>query len=158
MPKISFSADSSIEALQAAIDMLRLQELKWRKTSSRRCLIDYLKSVYRLYEAWMHCDCERLATRKLAKLAKIGEGFGRHPIRTIIDASSSADRRSKSRWTQGLRYVYRKRKRWGNFQRFLTDNGGIAGCASKLADLYSYRRTPKGYVRLGGESFPKCHS
>ena len=39
MSKIAISTDTSIESLQAAIDMLRLQERKWRKSRSRRSLI-----------------------------------------------------------------------------------------------------------------------
>jgi hypothetical protein len=155
MSKTSLSTDTSIEALQAVIDMLRLQEQKWRKSGSRRALHRYLRSICSLYASWKQAGVTQTAPAQMAKLAGLRRRYGIHPVRTIIDATSKADRRSKSRWTQGLRYAYRKRKRWGNFQRFLSDNGGIAGCASKWSDLYSYRRTPKGYVRLGGERFPK---
>ena len=155
MSKISISADTSIETLQAAIDMLRLQECKWRRSRSRRSLIHYLSLVYGLYAAWRVAGIEKKASARLAKLAKLQTRHGRHPIRTIIDATSKSDRRSKSRWVQALRYAYRKRKRWRSFERFLSNNGGISGCASKWADEHAYGRTPKGYVRLGGEGFPK---
>jgi len=49
MPKISFVADPSSTASQAAIDMLRTRERKWRKTGSKRALVRYLVVVFDLY-------------------------------------------------------------------------------------------------------------
>jgi hypothetical protein len=87
----------------------------------------------------------------MAKLAGIAYRTGHHPIRTIINATTKSDRRSKSRWTQALRYSWRERGRWPSVTRCLDANGGIAGCASKWADQQSWKRTPPGYVRVGGE-------
>ena len=92
---------------------------------------------------------------RIAKLTGLDDRDARHPIRTIIDSTSKADRRSKSRSTQALRYAWRKREKWPDLKSCLRANGGIAGCAGKWADLHAHKRTPKGYVRLGGESFPK---
>jgi hypothetical protein len=95
------------------------------------------------------------AVARLTKLANLQDRIGRHPIRTLIDATSKADRRSKSRWTQALRYAWRERGKWSSLTRCLNANGGIAGCASKWADLQAANRTPPGYVRIGGECEPK---
>ena len=38
----------------------------------------------------------------------------------------------------------------------LQANGGVAGCAEKWADIQAEKRTPVGFVRIGGEDrFPK---
>lgn len=151
MPKISISADPSVTALQASIDMLRARERRWRKNGSKRALVRYLASVFDLYTAWKRGGVAHTTVVRMAKLASIRNRTGRHPVRTIIDATSKGDRRSKSRWTQALRYAWRERGRWSNLTRCLDANGGIAGCASKWADQQSWKRTPKGFVRVGGE-------
>ena len=84
----------------------------------------------RSMESWR--ASKRRHRRRLAKLTKLQTRHGRHPIRTIIDATSKSDRRSQSRWILALRYAYRKRKRWRSFERFLSNNGGISGCASQM--------------------------
>jgi hypothetical protein len=55
----------------------------------------------------------------------------------MIDASCTADHKTRSRWGQALRYVWRRRKRKTvsrlDFQDFLHCNGGVVGCAAKAA-------------------------
>lgn len=72
-------------------------------------------------------------------------------MRAIIDATSNADRKTKSRWTRALRYAWSERRRCKTFKKCLRCNGGIAGCAQKWADMRAAVRTPNGFVRLGGE-------
>ncbi len=63
--------------------------------------------------------------------------FDQHLLKLMIDASCAADYKTKSRWGQALRYVWRRRKHKimsrAQFDRFLNCNGGVAGCASKIA-------------------------
>lgn len=155
MPKISFSGDTSIEALHSAIHLLRAQESKWRKTGSKRTLRRYLNSVFDLHARWKRAGKLLPATTLVSRLFVGKKRSGRHPIRTLIDATSNADRRSKSRWTQALRYACRERAKWPTLAKCLRANGGIAGCASKWADQQSWKRTPPGFVRVGGEGLPK---
>ena len=58
-----------------------------------------------------------------------------HPIRVIIDATSTADIKTKSRWSRALRYAWRERKTWTNLTSFLRENGGPAGCAEQFAAI-----------------------
>ena len=99
MTKISFSADMSVETLQDAIDVLQKLERRWRKTGSKRALQRYLTSVYELYATWKRAGVSRPAVAVITRLAGLRERK-RHPIRAIIDATCTADRRSKSRWTR----------------------------------------------------------
>lgn len=145
------SAATSVEALQAAIDVLVKRERRWRKTGSKRALLVYLSSIYRLYATWKEASVAIPTTTLIARLARLRERTGRHPLRTVIEATSKADRRSKSRWTQALRFAWRERSKWRNLEKCLRANGGIAGCASKWADQQSWKRTPPGLVRVGGE-------
>ena len=98
----------------------------------------------------------RCRRRCLAKLAGLKHQPNRHPLRILVDVASSADRKSKSRWTQALRFAWRERSNWKDPTECLRANGGVAGCAQKFADLQAEMRTPPGLVRLGGEDrFPK---
>jgi hypothetical protein len=60
---------------------------------------------------------------------------GIHLIRMIIDASSGADNKTKSRWTRALRYAWRERREWKHLTTFLQEHGGPAGCAARFAAL-----------------------
>ena len=151
MPKIVSFPEPLSFALQATIELLRNQERKWRKTGSKRALVRYLAAVFDLYVTRKRAGILHTTVVRIAKLAGISCRTGRHPIRTIIEATSKADRRSKSRWTQALRFAWRERGTWPSLTSCLNANGGIAGCASKWADLQSEGRTPLGYMRAGGE-------
>jgi len=151
MTQIAYSAEMSLQALQAAITMLTKHARRWRKTGSKRALYRYLTTVFNLYAVWKRSGDTRTAANRMAKLAGLKHQSDCHPIRIIIDATTNADRKSKSRWTQALRYGWRERSKWNNLERCLRANGGIAGCADKWADLQAETRTPPGYVRAGGE-------
>jgi hypothetical protein len=154
MRKKPLSANTSI-TLQNVMHALQALERRWRKTGSKRALVRYLAAVFDLYSGWKRAGVLPMAVARIAKLAALHDRTGRHPMRLIIEATSKADRRSKSRWTQALRYAWRERVRWPTLLRCLEANGGIAGCASKWADLQAEGRTPPGYVRVGGEAFPR---
>ena len=151
MPPIANSAGTSIEALQAAITTITKLERRWRKSGRKSALYRYLATVFNLYAAWKHAGGARTAANRVAKLAGSSVEHDRHPLRILIDISSSADRKSKSRWTQALRFVWRERSKWKDLTECLRANGGIAGCAERWADLQAETRTPAGCVRIGGE-------
>jgi hypothetical protein len=58
-----------------------------------------------------------------------------HPIRVIIDATSTADLKTKSRWSRALNYARHERKIWKDLRGFLEENGGPAGCAKQFAAI-----------------------
>ena len=65
-----------------------------------------------------------------------------YPIRVIIDATSTADNKTRSRWTSALRYAWRERKIWTDLASFLRKNGGPAGCADQFAAINPRGRYP----------------
>lgn len=151
MIPIANSAGTSVEALQAAIAMLTKQDRRWHKTGSKRALYRYLQTVFNVYSASKKVRSGRPLVSRIARVAGLVAQPDRHPIRTIIEATSSADRKSKSRWTQALRFAWRERSKWQDLTECLRANGGIAGCADKWADLRAETRTPPGCVRIGGQ-------
>ena len=58
-----------------------------------------------------------------------------HPIRVIIDATSTADNKTQSRWTRALRYAWRERRAWINPQTFLQENRSNSAKAPSTARI-----------------------
>jgi hypothetical protein len=134
-------------------EILALKKLEHQCFASRRRFgfYRYLAVVYGLFRLRRSGEIES-AARRIADLFNLTtrKGTHTHPIRVIIDASSQADHKSKSRWTQALRFAWRERERWSDLETFLRRNGGPAGCASQFAALHP--RSPRGCVRVGGEN------
>ena len=128
-----------------------LQKLEYRCFASRRrfTFYCYLAAVYEFYAELRRMNATHHSTPRIAKLFNVGTRGEIHPIRLIIDASSQADHKTKSRWTRALRFAWRRRLHWSDLRTFLRCNGGPAGCASQFAALHP--RPPRGYVRVGGE-------
>ncbi len=83
-----------------------------------------------------------------AGIAAGGRGIDRSGTRTAggahgavgNDAAVAQDNRTKSRWTQALKYAYGWRQPANRLKWFFKVNGGIAGCARKYADLQARRQ------------------
>jgi hypothetical protein len=88
--------------------------------------------------------------RQIVALSKERLNTQQHLLKLIVYASCSADHKTKNRWAQAFRYVRRRRKHkhtsQEQFDRLLYCNGGVAGCAGKIA---APRRRPSGEMRLG---------
>jgi hypothetical protein len=118
-------------------DICRLRTLGGRCFPSRyeRDLLVYLSFVYNRYGGLRRRKWARQGAKVLTSLCKLPARRDRHPIRAIIDASTSpsADAKAKSRATQALRYAWRQRGEWDDIVEFIQQNGGVAGCAAKFA-------------------------
>jgi hypothetical protein len=136
------------EYLRKIISTLKQSAVKHRgdtRPGRRRFgLYRFLRNVYELYLELRFKRSARKATRRIAKLFKLSIQRKSHPIRILIEASAGPeDNRAKSRWVQALKYVDGwklppKKVRW-----CFNENGGIAGCARKYADLQARRKPTK---------------
>jgi hypothetical protein len=128
--------------LRQAIDALRRLERKCFASRSRFAFYDYLAAVFEFYCQLRRTKQEKKVARLIAKLFGLGNQKRNHPIRVIIDATSTADNKTKSRWTRALRYAWRKRTTWTDLKTFLQENGGPAGCADQFAAVHPKARYP----------------
>jgi hypothetical protein len=122
----------SNQQLRQTIDGLRRLERKCFASRSRFAFYDYLAAVFELYVQLRRTKQAKKAAGLIAKLFQLRSPKHTHPIRAIIDATSSADLKTKSRWTRALRYAWRERKSWTDLRSFLRENGGPAGCEPDL--------------------------
>jgi hypothetical protein len=103
----------------------------------------YLKGVYKAWD-WTDAKESRRVGRNVAALNEIDVRKNRSPIRTVIDASSGEeDRQVKSKWVQALEYAMEKGVRGTALITFLKKNGGVEGCARKMAKLRKKRSQSK---------------
>jgi hypothetical protein len=101
----------------------------------------YLTDVYQVYLEFRSRRIARKATRRIAKQMRLSIRNNSHPIRILIEASAVAeDNRTKSRWTQALKYADGWGQRPERLNWFFKECRGIAGCARKYADLKGRRK------------------
>jgi hypothetical protein len=110
-------------------------ERKCFASRSRFAFYDYLAAVFELYIRLRRTKQAKKAATLIAKLFGLRNQKRTHPIRVIIDATSTAVLKTKSRWTRALRYAWRERKTWKDLRSFLRENGGPAGCAKEFAAI-----------------------
>jgi hypothetical protein len=123
--------------LRQAIDELRGLERKCFASRSRFGFYDYLAAVFEFYVQLRPRNQAKPSARRIGKLFGHRKQNRTHPIRVIIDATSTADLKTRSRWSRALRYDWRERKTWKDFGSFLRENGGPTGCAKQFAAVHS---------------------
>jgi hypothetical protein len=121
--------------LQKAITDLIKLERRCFASRSRFAFYDYLATVFDLYVQLRRRNRAKLSAQRVVTLIGLRTQKRAHPIRVIIDATSSTDRKTRSRWTRALRYAWLKRKTWTDLKSFLRENGGPAGCAEQFAAI-----------------------
>jgi len=102
---------------------------------SRFAFYDYLVAVFDFYLRLRQKHQAKATARRIANLFDLRNRKHAHPIRVMIDATSTADNKTKSRWTRALRYAWRDRREWRDLKAFLQENGGPAGCATQFAAI-----------------------
>jgi len=130
------------QQLRRTIDGLRDLERKCFASRSRFAFYDYLAAIFELHVQLRRTKQAKKAARVVEKSFLLPNQKRTHPIRVIIDATSTADNKTKSRWTRALRYAWRERRTWKDFASFLRENGGPAGCAEKFAAINPKGRYP----------------
>lgn len=94
----------------------------------------YLTDVYQVYLEFRSRRIARKATRRIAKQMHLPIRNNAHPIRILIEASAVAeDNRTKSRWSQALKFAHGWRQPATRLKWFFKVTGGIAGSARKYA-------------------------
>jgi hypothetical protein len=104
----------------------------------------FLRDVYQVYLELRSRRIARKATRRIAKRMHLGTRKNSHPIRILIEASAGGeDNRTKSRWTQALKYAHGWLQPPDRLTWFFEKNGGISGSAGKYALLQKAKKLQK---------------
>ena len=143
----------SDEQLRKTIDDLRKLERNCFAVRSRFAFYDYLAAVFELYVRLRRTRQAKKSARLIAKLFGLRNQKRAHPIRVLIDATSTADLKTRSRWSRALRYAWYELRTSTDFVAFLRENGGPAGCARQFAAI---RKKDQPYIvyRYAGTGRP----
>jgi hypothetical protein len=128
--------------LNATHDGLRRLEQKCFASRSRFAFYDYLAAVFELYVQLRRRNQAKPSAQRIAKLFGLRTQNRTHPIRVIIDATSTTDLKTRSRWSRPLQYAWHERKTWTDLGSFLRENGGPAGGARQFAAVHLKARYP----------------
>jgi hypothetical protein len=108
-----------------------------RPGKRRFAFYDYLYQVYAVYCKWRADFSTAEIKANLANELDARSETDVRALKLMIDASCSADHKTRCRWGQALRYVWRQRNckisSREQFDDFLGRKGGVSGCASKIA-------------------------
>jgi hypothetical protein len=115
-------------------DLIKL-ERNCFASRSRFAFYDYLAAVFDLYVRLRRTKQAKSAARRIAMLTGLRNQDRTHPIGVILDATSTADIKTRSRWSRALRYAWYERKASKDLRTFLRENGGPAGCADQFAAI-----------------------
>lgn len=115
----------------------RLSRLERKSFSGRRRFkfYGYLSEVLEYHRQLEACG-KLIDIRDLLLARKDLRLMSSDPLRVLIDATSKAEPKTKSRWTRALQFAVDKRPEWvGRMtaRQFFKSQGGIAGCARKIA-------------------------
>ena len=120
---------NSDRQLRKTIDDLRELERKCFASRSRFAFYDYLAAVFELYVQLRRRNQAKPWARRIAKLFGLRDAKCTHPIRVIIDATSTADIKTEKPLDQGFTvrlartqnmerpWIVPARKRWACWVR-----------------------------------------
>jgi hypothetical protein len=100
---------TSVRRLKRTIANLKSLEQKCFGSRQRFAFYEYLAAVFAFYELLRRNNEAKQSARRIAELFGIRKQKRTHSIRVLIDATSSADEKTKSRWSRALRYAWHDR-------------------------------------------------
>jgi hypothetical protein len=128
--------------LEPQLDWLRniWEDCSARK--SRYAFYRYLQAAYKLMTRLKHFEQEDWAVRTILA-DKTKTHYDNDLAGALINATCSADRKSRSRWSQALRFINHLQTSNGSFLSTLKRYGGPAGCSRQYSQIRPARpRTP----------------
>lgn len=146
------------EQLEKAI--LKLRKLRPRRNDHRgRFAADeFLAQVFKLWRRLRDEDASCNCKNRLAALFGIRLNQRRSLVRVILDLTcDDTHPKIRSRWTRGLRWLWREGRHRDDVADFLRSNGGPAGCAKRWAYVQP-SPVPKDMIQIGGFGFEKIRA
>lgn len=115
----------------------RITRLERKSFSGRRRFkfYNYLAEILEYHRELESCG-KLLKIRDLLLARPDFRTMNSDPLRVLIDATSKAGPKTKSRWTRALQFAVDQRPDWfGKMpaKQFFKSHGGVAGCARKIA-------------------------
>jgi hypothetical protein len=148
-PRIKASVRDDIPYTHEALkqDLLRLQNA-WDESQASRerdAIYIYLGAVFELVAWWMADNRALERAEKALRLRHLTSFDQEEPFAAIIRSTADpakVDKRTRSKWSRGLRYALAYKSHLEPLDRFMKRKGGINSCAAKFAsDLRRSRQS-----------------
>ena len=95
---------------------------------------EYLRAAYEFFAEIGAGVLGTKVAKRIAKLYDVPVRENAGLIRTIIDVSAfKLESKMASRWTRALKFIWSQRQHWTNWDTFVDQHHGIAGCARAMA-------------------------
>jgi len=127
-------------------ELKKLHKHAFRPHHGRFDIVDYLERVLRLRWRAKGKDSRTALRKEIRSVSSVKARKGKGTLHTIIEASAgSAPPRMRNRWVQALLYAGKNRSVVENdgLADFFKANGGIAGCAAKMANFRNSQKRKK---------------
>jgi hypothetical protein len=133
------------DKLEIVIERLcELEQKSFGPRHGRTDFYEYLQGVYAVYLDWRAKHKARRNARRVADLYELPVRKKTHPIRVLLDATSDADSRLKSRWAQALQFADLQGVGADGILDLFKRFGGLAGCAREMA---AQRKSDEGPIK-----------
>jgi hypothetical protein len=115
------------------------------RRTGRFDLYVFLQRIYCVHRDWTYRRVARRSARLIADTLAIKQRKGITPFRILIEATvPTANNKQKSRWVRALEYITSEDVLAKDFRKFISANGGLAGCAQLAAKANRKRSRPGG--------------
>jgi hypothetical protein len=139
-PRLKTSVRKDIPYTDQALkqDLLRVQNA-WDESQARRerdAIYSYLTAVFELVAWWMadHHALER--AQRALRLRRLMASDRDEPFAAIVRCTADpakVDKRTRSKWSRGLRYALAYKSHLEPLDRFMKRKGGINRCAERFS-------------------------
>ena len=129
-------SQSGLQAKIAKLEKSWTTARTYRPGQSKTQMYPYLNDVYLLYRDLRKTDGGASDVRKhVAKEIYLKPRENQHALRLLIDLSAKKeDPRMKSWWVLALKYIWRERKKWDDFEKFCKITRGFRGAPTNGAN------------------------
>ena len=140
------------KAMRKQVDELRrIESHSFRQRHGRTDFYEYLEAVLQVYSGWKKKGKGVGLRDYLMSVYNLASRKGKFALHYLVEASSKQGEKVRNRWVQALRYASGKRAavKKLEFVKFLQENGGIVGCAGKMAQISARtkKNAPKKSLR-----------
>jgi hypothetical protein len=139
-PRMKTSVRNNIPYTDEALkqDLLRVQNA-WDDSQARRerdAIYIYLGAVFELVAWWMADNRALERAEKALRLRHLTSFDQEEPFAAIIRSTADpakVDKRTRSKWSRGLRYALAYKSHLEPLDRFMKRKGGINRCAERFS-------------------------
>jgi len=129
-PRVRASKNSSSQAIRDELGKVAAAWGKMQSTRARDAVYIYLEAVRDLVRDWERRGRADRKARRALRARGLKAPKHPEPYAAVIACTSTADPKTKSKWSRAVRYFNSKPPKHESLKSFFKRNGGVNGCAA----------------------------